>query len=101
MYLDLNDLEFPIADTVEQLVKEIKKDSSYPKFHEEFCSLDSADTAEEVCETLFLKKEPSFSLEPIQRENKKKVLILISGLRNNATSEQLMERINETRYRSL
>lgn len=95
MYLDLNEVEFPIADTIEQLVKEIKKDSTYPKFHEEFCSLDSADTAEEVCETLFLKKEPNFSLEPIEKENKKKVLILISGLRNNTTSEQLMERINE------
>ena len=95
MYLDLNEVEFPIADTVEQLAEEMKKDSSYPKFHQEFCSLDSADTAEKVCETLFLQKEPNFSLKPIEREKKKKVLILISGLKNNASSEQLMDRLNE------
>lgn len=94
MYLDLNQVEFPICDTVEELAKAISKDSSYPCFFKQFCSLDRADTASEVCETLFLNKKPSFSLEPIKKDNKKNVLILINGIRENDITEHLIERLN-------
>lgn len=95
MYLDLNQVEFPICDTVKELAKAINEESSYPKFFEEFCKYDSADTASEVCETLFLGKTPSFSLEPVQRDEKKKnVLILVNGIREGEVSEHLIERLN-------
>lgn len=94
MYLDLNEVEFPKADTVKQLAKAIQKDSTYPKFHEEFCKYDSKNTAKEVCEALFFGNKTSFSIEPIQRENKKNVLIFISGMKKNDTTEQLIERLN-------
>lgn len=94
MYLDLNQVEFPICDTVKELAEAISSDSSYPKFFEEFCKYDRADTANSVCETLFLGKEPSFPLETVPEDGKKNVLILINGIRENETTEHLIERLN-------
>lgn len=94
MYLDLNAVEFPKADTVKQLVKEIKKNVPYPKFFEEFCKYDSKETASEVCKALFFEEKVSFPIEKVQAEKKKNVLIFISGMKNNDTTDQLIERLN-------
>ena len=95
MYLDLNTVEFPKADTVKQLAKAIQKDSTYPKFYEEFCKYDSKDTAKEGCEALFFHEKVSFPIESVQREEKKNVLIFMSGMKKNDTTERLIERLNE------
>lgn len=94
MYLNLNEVEFPKADTVKQLVKAINHPTPYPKFFEEFCKYDSKETVNDVCEFLFFNKKPNFSLEPVERKEKKNVLIFISGMKNNDTTDQLIERIN-------
>ncbi len=95
MYLDLNQVEFPICDTVKELAHAMSQDCSYPKFFEEFCKYDSANTASEVCETLFFGKKPSFPLEPVKRdENKKNVLVFVNGLKEDAITDHLIERLN-------
>jgi hypothetical protein len=102
MYLDLNHVEFPICDTVTELVKAMNEESTYPEFFEEYCKYDSESTAIEVCDFLLLREKPSFSVEPTYHDSKKKnVLILVGGVRNNEATEQLIERLNaldETKY---
>lgn len=95
MYLDLNQVEFPICDTVAELAKAMNEESTYPKFFEEFCKYDKETTASEVCNFLFLGEKPSFSIEPTQDNGKKNVLILVGGIRKNEATEHLIERLNE------
>lgn len=50
MYIDLNKIEFPIADTVEELISELRRpNAGYPQFKKEYCRYDSEMTALEVC----------------------------------------------------
>ncbi|MBE5963175.1 MAG: glycosyltransferase [Lachnospiraceae bacterium] len=94
MYLDLNEMEFPKADTVDELIREINRESSYPKFFEEYCKYDHKTCAKDVCDVLFFNEEPKFKMETIKHDGKKNVLIFINGLKKNAAAEELVERLN-------
>lgn len=94
MYLDLNQVEFPICDTVAELAKAINEESSYPNFFAEYCKYDRESTARDVCDYFIFGGKPKFSLEPTKKDAKKNVLILVSGIRNNEGTEQLIERLN-------
>jgi CDP-glycerol glycerophosphotransferase (TagB/SpsB family) len=53
LYLNLDSLELPKADTVDELIRELsaeKKD--YPQFYEKFCSYDSVNTPKQICDIL-------------------------------------------------
>lgn len=97
MYLDLNSLEFPKADNVEELIEAINqkpKKEEYPQFFKQFCSYDSEQTASRVCETLFFGKKPEFLLEPVVANGKKNVLIITRGGERGAL-RRLVEMINQ------
>lgn len=72
MYLDINEFEFPKADTVDDLIDIINDDSQfpYPEFKKLYLCHDTKDTADNVCDYFFLNKEqkPPFLAEDAKEE---------------------------------
>lgn len=99
LYIDLDTIELPKADTVEELIKELNAENQgYPQFYERFCSVDSIDTPRQVIETLLhgeTKIKENFRLEKIVPNGKKKAFIYIKGLKHDHYSENLVKAINE------
>jgi CDP-glycerol glycerophosphotransferase (TagB/SpsB family) len=98
LYLDLDQLELPKADTVDELIDELQAEhKGYPEFHKNFCSYDSADTPHQVIETLLYgntKESGTFKMEKIKPTGKPKVFVYIKGLKKDHYSEKLIESIN-------
>lgn len=106
IYIDLDTLELPKADTVDELIAELsfsrnaagdKKVEYYPQFHDRFCSLDSADTPAKVCATLLYgqrKETDDFSARGLKPDSRKRVLIFIKGLKRDDYSNRLIDSIN-------
>ncbi len=60
LYLDLEELELPKAENARELIAEINRENRpYPKFWERFCSYDSPETPQKVCEQLLYGKAGS------------------------------------------
>lgn len=97
MYIDLDTIEFPQADTVEELIEKIndKTPVSYENFRKTYCPYDREDTAKSVCEFLFLGEKPNFSVEKLPGNGKKNVLIMINTLTKGPGTTKMIERLNE------
>jgi len=98
LYLDLDTLELPKADTVDELIAELKvENKGYPEFYQRFCSFDSVDTPNQIIETM-LHGKPSdlshFRMDKPKPTGKKTVFIYIKGLKRDHYSEKLIESIN-------
>lgn len=93
MYLDLNKVELPKADTVEELIAEINKEEhAYPEFFAEYCSLDNKDCTKNVCETVFLNR----NVEGLQKETcnydaKKNVMYYVNRVPKGDDVYELMK----------
>lgn len=98
LYLDLDALELPKADTVDELVAELQvENKGYPEFYQSFCSYDSSNTPSQVIETLLFgstKQMEHFKTEKIVPNGKKSVFIFIKGLKKDHYTEKLIESIN-------
>lgn len=98
LYLDLDTLELPKADTVDELMTELQAEhKGYPEFYKQFCSYDSADTPNQVVETLLFgrtKESEHFRAERVVPDGRKKVFVYIKGLKKDHYSEKLIESIN-------
>lgn len=96
MYVGLDELGLPQADTVEALLEKLSDDApaQYAQFRRRFCPYDSADTALQVCECFFLGEEPGFSVESVRHNGKKNVLVMINGLANEKATNRRMKRYN-------
>ncbi|MGI6010624.1 MAG: bifunctional glycosyltransferase/CDP-glycerol:glycerophosphate glycerophosphotransferase [Ruminococcus sp.] len=95
MYLDLNEIEFPVADTVGELIQELDKpNGGYPLFQERFCSHDSAETAQEVMDVLLQKKESTFC-EKVQRKEGRKVLVYGDTISAAKQFDKIIKDVNE------
>ncbi len=98
LYLDLDNLELPKSDTVDELLAELQAEhKGYPEFHESFCSYDSANTPNQVIETLLYgapKETNNFKMEKAIPTGKKKVFVYIKGLKKDHYSEKLIDSIN-------
>ena len=96
MYLDLNAVELPKADTVEELVEEINKpNEGYPKFQEEFCHYDSLDTAKNVCRSLVFG-ENSVKVEGTEKNGgRKNVLLYLDAISDRRNFSKLIQDIND------
>lgn len=96
MYIDLDTIEFPQADTVEALLEKINEDApaSYENFRRTYCPYDTKDTAKEVCECLFLGKQPGFEVAPVQHNGRKNVLVMINGLARDKATNKRIQRYN-------
>lgn len=96
MYIDLNTLEFPQADTVEALIEKINDEepASYENFRRTYCPYDAKDTALKVCECLFFGKQPDFPVERVEHNGKKNVLVMINALAKDANTTKRIKRLN-------
>jgi len=98
LYLDLDTLELPKADTVDELIAELQAEhKGYPQFHQRFCSYDSVNTPSQVIETLLFgstKQLDHFKTEKITPSGKKSVFIFIKGVKKDHYTEKLIEAIN-------
>lgn len=96
MYIDLDTLEFPQADDVDSLLEIINDDEevSYENFQKTYCPYDSRDTAREVCDFLFFGKKPGFSVESVEHNGKKNVLVMLNGLARDTATNKRIRRYN-------
>jgi hypothetical protein len=98
LYIDLEDLEFPKADTVEELIDELNSENKgYPNFHKQFCSYDSINTPRQVLETLLFgstKQHEDYRADTVVSDGRKKVCIFIKGMKHDYYTEKLIEAIN-------
>jgi CDP-glycerol glycerophosphotransferase (TagB/SpsB family)/glycosyltransferase involved in cell wall biosynthesis len=99
LYLDLDTLELPKADTVQELINELNADKKeYPEFYKQFCSYDSERTPRQVIETLLFghtEKEADFKLEKVKPQDRKKVFIFIKGMKRDDYTGRLIRTINQ------
>ena len=96
MYIDLDKVEFPQADTVEALIEKMNDEepASYENFRKTYCPYDNRDTALSVCEFLFLGKTPDFAVEDAGDNGKKNVLVMINALAKDAATTKRIRRMN-------
>lgn len=105
LYLDLEDLGLPIAETVDELIKELRAEKNdYKEFYEKFCGNDSLDTPEKICMEILrdrsssgladFHKDNDLKIEKVNLNDKKKVLIFIKGLKNDSLSRNRINMIN-------
>lgn len=99
LYLDLDTLELPKADTVEELIEEIRAEKKeYPEFYERFCSYDSENTPKQICETLLYghtEENNNLKIEKYKPQDKKKVFIFIKGMKQDDYTKKLIKSINK------
>lgn len=96
IYIDLDEMDLPKVDTVDELVEEINKEYTfYPKFYERFCSLDSADAAKSVCDTVFLGEDTGLKSIDYSKQSESNVLIYVKGLKDNLQDQEFISKINE------
>ncbi len=95
IYIGLDEMDLPKVDTVDELVAEIDKEEyAYPKFYERFCSLDSADTAKNVCDTVFLNEENKVKTEVYKKSDRDNILIYVKYLKDNEEDLRFIEKMN-------
>ncbi|WMJ89818.1 bifunctional glycosyltransferase/CDP-glycerol:glycerophosphate glycerophosphotransferase [Anaerocolumna sp. MB42-C2] len=95
IYIGLDEMDLPKVDTVDELVAEINNEEySYPKFYEKFCSLDTADTAKNVCDTVFLNEENKVKTEVYKKDKKDNILVFVKSIRNNEEDHKFIDSMN-------
>ena len=98
LYIDLDTLEFPKTDTVEELMEELKAEQKdYPEFFRQFCSYDSVNTPRLVIETLLTGETKALGNDKARKTlptDRKKVLIFIKGMKQDHYTEKLIDSIN-------
>ncbi|SHO47131.1 CDP-glycerol glycerophosphotransferase family protein [Anaerocolumna xylanovorans] len=96
IYISLDEMDLPKVDTVKELVEEINKEEyGYPKFHERFCSLDSAECARNVCDTMFLGEETGLLTEDYSENKKTNTLIYLRNLRDTKENLDFIKGLNK------
>ncbi len=95
IYIGLDEMDLPKVNTVDELIAEINKEEyAYPQFYERFCSLDSADTAKNVCDTVFLNEENKVKTEVYKKGDTDNILIYVTSLQDNEEDLHFIEKMN-------
>ncbi len=104
IYLNWNDLPFPVVDNVKSLYHEMITPKEYDdkKFLETYCTFDSLNSTEKVCKQIFLGKNECKVFEST-KNNKKNIFIYAGNfdLRNDSTYlciEYLKRMSNKNNY---
>ena len=89
VYLNWNDLPFPIVDNIKDLYREMVSPKNYDDslFIKKYCTYDSEYSTEKVCQTIFLNEKNRCNEFKNIRNNKKNILIFAGNfdLRNRST----------------
>jgi len=98
LYLDIDTLELPIVDTVEELIEELKvEEFEYPGFYEKFCSYDSIDTPKQICEMLLYgqtNETKQLRIEKLSLSDRKKVFLFTKGMKMDDDTQRRITMIN-------
>ena len=95
-YFPMEELPFPQANTVEELLRCIHEPKSYDdtEFLKKFCAYDNADATKALCERVFFEKEsPLIEEQELKKNGKKNVLFYAGPLATNRTTERFFELI--------
>lgn len=96
MYIDLDTIEFPVVETIDELVAEFDRpNQGYPKFHEEYCSHDGENVSDDVCRTWLGVEEKVFVEQTQKVKEKPNVLIYFDGIKGAARWEPIIEKMNQ------
>lgn len=99
IYVDLDEMDLPKVETVDELVHAINHDTPfYPNFYERFCSYDTKETVQKVCDTVFLSKSTDLNIEHRIGSTKPNVLLYAKALANNDTGTEVIEALNEQNF---
>lgn len=96
IYADLDEMDLPKVETVEELMDAINSETPfYPDFYNRFCPYDYADTAKNVCDTVFLSKKTDMKIETRTGASKPNVLIYAKALQNNYAGNHFIRVLNK------
>ncbi|MCH1982156.1 CDP-glycerol glycerophosphotransferase family protein [Ruminococcus sp. OA3] len=96
MYIDLNEMGLPTADTAEELITEIEKpNNGYADFQEKFCHYDAPDAAEKVCHSLVFGEDGVKTEYPETAAKRKKVLLYLDNISDKINFSKLIQEINQ------
>lgn len=95
IYISLDDLPFPKAKTVDELLQEFNLEKGYDdsEFINSFCSFDSINSAEDICRCV-IKGENSCEYKIIENLNKN-ILIYAEGLEDNDSTNSLIQLLGD------
>lgn len=97
VYFPLEELPFPIVEKEDDLLKELQdlsKFKNYDNFIKKYCSNDSLEVTQKVCEYIFLNKKKL--ILPIKQKIKNDNILLFAGnLKNNYVTENLFDILNK------
>lgn len=104
IYFDFDKLPFPQVDTVQELVREIKKKSfnDYSEFVAEFCKYDNDKASEKICKYIFNNmQDEKYEINIKYNNGKKNILIDLSTYKKCRMLEmynQYASRLNSEEY---
>lgn len=99
MYLEIDDLPFPVVETLGELHKELEnlsKFKDYHKFVETYCAYDNQNYAKKIIDLVFFEKKDNLELIDGNKyaNNKKNVLIFGGSLAKNGLTTSLRGLLN-------
>lgn len=103
-YLQYEELPFPVADSVEALVRELRSPKTYEDggVRETFCTYDGREAAKRLCQTVIFGKTPKGTVkERAEGNHKENLLFYVGGLAENGITSaflNLMENADRRRY---
>lgn len=91
MYLNINELPFPIVRSIDELYKEIQSDNNYDysSFINKYCLYDSIDASKNICETTILGKKDLMVERHLCKNNKENVLIYVGNMAKNGITASI------------
>ena len=104
IYGEISDLPFPVTETTEGLLEELRSPKSYEdeEFLREYCFYDGKDAAKNICRLVFGKESPEgISIEREIPNGKKNILFYPGGLQRKGFTTaylNLMENIDRDAY---
>ncbi len=102
VYVSLDELPFPQADTIDELVRAINTPKNYDdsEFIKQYCTYDNPEAVKRICERVFLDK-PVTNEEKLIPNGKKNVLVYAGDLNKNGITTAMLsvlDNIDTSRY---
>lgn len=96
LYRSLDSLPFPVAETMSEVINEIKSSKQYDDtlLRQEMCEYDSADSTVQLCKRVFLGKREEIIEEPVIGNGKENVFIYAGRLATNGITASLKNLLN-------
>ena len=98
VYLQLEDLPFPIVENVEELIKEINKKIEYnqKEFLTTYCNYDRIDMSKKICELVLLNNDKELKIEEFPKNEKPNCLICAGNFQDTKITRKILDIINNT-----